>query len=780
VSEIIERSSSHYSIFRNVAARFIVGAAGILGCLAFAPQAHAQTVIVEVSTVPNGVQFQVDGQTFSQSQTFAWPAGTQHTLVVASAIQPNPVAPTVYTFQNWTVGPESFPTPSITILANPAVTLYTANFTTTYSFNAIVSSTCGPIPCPGVPGRILVNGVQASTLVPPLPAPYPAGSVETLVAIANAGYAFTHWTQGPNQLITGEQDNVLLNAPTTAVANFVPTVPYALNTAPQGLQLLADTIPTTTPYAAPVGWGTTHSVAAISPQKDSSGNLWVFSSWSDGGAVSHSFVIPNSSTPITLTATFAPAELNTFITSPAGLSLMVDGRTNWNVWSFAWAVGSTHTFSAAATQTDSVGRLWKFTGWSNGGAAAQTVAVGSTGNTYTAIYQQLAQLTVNSTLPALSVSVNGTPCTTPCTLQPPVGTSLAVSAPASIPVSATSRQDLLGWSNGIGSANLTIMAPAAATTLTANYHLMNQLVTASSPAGAATWTMQPGSPDGFYDASTLVNISLSPLPGYQFRNWSGDVNGIAPFGAVMMNQPRTVTALFAKVPYLPENAVTNGAGPTPGTPVAPGSAISIFGDNLSDDVKESLAGVMPQTLDGVTVSANGRLLPLYFVSPGQINAQLPADLPLGPSILTVTTPEQVQLTSNFTLAQDAPGLFALTLNSKAYALAFHQDGSLVTEASPAKAGEALTLYGTGFGPTIPARPEGLPVPVSPSFVVTDSASVQVGTADFAAQSAYALPGAVGIDVVEFTLGSGVPSGGDSQLTVTINKVVSNTVLLPVQ
>ena len=153
----------------------------------------------------------------------------------------------------------------------------------------------------------------------------------------------------------------------------------------------------------------------------------------------------------------------------------------------------------------------------------------------------------------------------------------------------------------------------------------------------------------------------------------------------------------------------------------------------------------------MTVSIGGRLLPLYYVSPGQINAELPADTPLGPSNLVVTTPEQAQVTASFTIAQDAPGLFALSLNNKAYALAFHHDGTLVTEASPAQAGEVLTVCGTGFGPTTPARPEGLPVPVSPSYVVAEPASVQVGSATFTAQSAYALPGTVGIDVVKFAL-----------------------------
>ena len=111
-------------------------------------------------------------------------------------------------------------------------------------------------------------------------------------------------------------------------------------------------------------------------------------------------------------------------------------------------------------------------------------------------------------------------------MQPPLGTQVTISAPASVPVGVGSRQRLLGWSTGAGPGNLTLAAPAKATTVTANYHLMNQLATATSPANAATWSLQPASPDGYYNSGTVVNISLSPLPGYQFRNWSGDLNGI--------------------------------------------------------------------------------------------------------------------------------------------------------------------------------------------------------------------------------------------------------------
>jgi uncharacterized protein (TIGR03437 family) len=777
VSEMYERASAQSALLKNVVARLVLAAA-VFSCLAFTPQVRAQSVLVTVSTVPAGEQFVVDGQLFWQAQTFAWAVGSGHTLVVASPIQPFGMS-AEFTFQNWTYAGSTLLSPQIPVVATAGITQYTANFSTSWALTVTVTNNCGSVSCGGVPGQILLNG---ATMGSPGPAFYPQSTPEVLTAVPNVGYAFAGWTAGSDQVVAGVTDTVTLkDGPVTAIANFTKATPVTFASNPEGLRLVVDTEPTTAPFTESLGWGTVHNVSATSAQQDSTGNYWVFSSWSDGGAVNHPYTVPQSSNPVTLTASFTPGALNTFLTSPLGLNLTVDGRSNWNIWNFAWAVGSTHTFSAPAIQTDAQGRSWGFTGWSNGGSEAQTVTVPAPQNaTYTATYQQLGQLTVNSTLPSLAVSVNGTACTTPCTVQPPLGTQLTVSAPGSVPAGHNSRQDLLGWSTGAGPGNLTLAAPATSTTVTANYHLMNQLVTATSPANAATWNLQPGSPDGFYDYRTVINLSLSPLPGYQFRNWSGDLSGIAPFGTLLMSQPRSVTALFATVPYLPTGAVTNGAGPTPSSNVAPGSAISIFGVNLADNVQVSLASPMPQTLNGVTVSIGDRLLPLYFVSPTQINAQLPADMPLGPSSLVVTTPEQAQVTASFTIAQDAPGLFALTSNKKAYALAFHQDGTLVTEASPATAGETLTLYGTGFGPTTPARPEGLAVPQSPSFVVTDPASVQVGTASFPAQSAYALPGAVGIDVVEFALASGAPSGGDFELTVTINQVVSNTVLLPIQ
>ena len=92
----------------------------------------------------------------------------------------------------------------------------------------------------------------------------------------------------------------------------------------------------------------------------------------------------------------------------------------------------------------------------------------------------------------------------------------------------------------------------------------------------------------------------------------------------------------------------------------------------------------------------------------------------------------------------------------------------------------LTLFGTGFGPTDHPRPEGLAIPAQPVFAVTDPASVAIGDAVITPDKVFAAPGRVGVDEVQFRLGSGSPTGTNAALHVTINGQDSNTVLLPVQ
>jgi uncharacterized protein (TIGR03437 family) len=136
--------------------------------------------------------------------------------------------------------------------------------------------------------------------------------------------------------------------------------------------------------------------------------------------------------------------------------------------------------------------------------------------------------------------------------------------------------------------------------------------------------------------------------------------------------------------------------------------------------------------------------------------------------------------AGFNVVQDAPGLFPQLVNGQSFALVLHEDGSLVSLSSPAQQGELLTLLGTGFGPTSPARLEGFPVPQTPVYQVTDTASIFVGDFAITPENAYAVPGQVGVDAVQFRLGNGAPTSTNGALRLNINGQDSNTLLLPIQ
>ncbi|MCX6630624.1 MAG: hypothetical protein NTW28_23660 [Candidatus Solibacter sp.] len=739
-------------------------------------RAQAQGSITRITPVPEGPEYSVDGQPYTRASSAAWPEGSKHTLWVPYATQMGHVR-TRYVFRGWEFAGGPIPFNPVTVTASPSISEYRALFDVLYGLGVALFNCPDPTHCDS-PGTISVDGALYNSTEDVY---MPANSTVVLQAFPKPGYVFLGWLPGTNQAITGFQNTVTLTGPLTVYPRFQVARKVNLTTDPPELVLLADRAPVPTPSALDWAIDSVHTVGANSPQRDKFGKIWVFQSWSDGGELDHAYTVASSSTPASLTAKYVAAAGVAILTLPVGLQIKVDGQYNaLNPYYFAWGAGEKHHLEAPAQQTDAQGRVWQFSSWSNGGKATQDIVVpedaAANGLRLTATYTPLTKLTVNSSLSGLSVKLDGVECTTPCETLRDVGTQVRVSAPASVSQGDGARSDFDGWPGTPG--DLVVTLGDAAVTVNANYHLFNRLSAASDPVNGAVWTVLPASADGFYRANSNVALSLTAQPGYRFRRWDGDLSGTIPSGVVTMSAPRVVKALLDPVPYIAPAGVGNAAGTTPQTGMAPGGIISIFGVNLATETVVAPDGMLPQTLGGLTVRVGDRILPLFFVSPQQINAQLPDDLATGNQVLTISPAGAAEVRAPFTVVRNAPGLFPVTVNGQAMAMAVHENGSPVTADAPARPGELLTVYGTGFGPAERTRPEGFPIPQTPAYSLADGVTVQVGEVATPAEKAFAVAGRCGIDAVQFRLDSAAT--GTATLRITVNGADSNTLLLPVR
>jgi uncharacterized protein (TIGR03437 family) len=678
---------------------------------------------------------------------------------------------TIYNFENWQyTGGVLSTNPSVTVTADPTLKEFWATFSVQHALSLNFAS-CAAGNCP-LAGRLLINDISYTADADIW---FGHGSTIRVIAEPMPGFVFAGWEGVDNQKITGFVNTVTLNYPTVIRPRFLLARRIDLKTEPAELDLFADRGRVSTPSSLDWAYGSTHTLAVPSPQQARNGSWWLFSRWSDSSPENRSYTVEPGSEPKVFTAVFVPATATDFRTSPPGLALVIDGRDNWPApLLFPWGAGETHRFEAPERQTDREGRLWQFSAWSNGGPRAQeyTVPAGPAGETIrlTAVYTPVGLMTVTSAVSGLTIKVDGAECVTPCEIKRAVGTVVRVSAPASLPLGEATRGDFDGWP-GSGSYaaewSVTLGADPIAPHLT--YRTMNRLTASANPADGASWRMQPASPDGYYETSETVTVTAVPQPGFRFRRWAGDASGSAPATSVAMSAPRAVEAMMEKVPYIAPAGVSNAAGSPADNGVAPGSIVSIFGASFAPETAVGPENPLGQALGCVTVRSGSRLLPLFFVSASQINLQLPEDTPLGEQRVVVSCQGLPDVEGTFQVVRNSPGLFAGAV--------LHEDGTPVTADSPAKRGELLTLYGTGFGPAALPRPFGF-APLAPAAIL-DPMTAAADDAAITPERSFAASGRVGLDVVQLRLPQETPAG-TAQVRVTVNGKTSNPVAVPVQ
>ncbi len=223
----------------------------------------------------------------------------------------------------------------------------------------------------------------------------------------------------------------------------------------------------------------------------------------------------------------------------------------------------------------------------------------------------------------------------------------------------------------------------------------------------------------------------------------------------------------------------DGASFTAGRAVAPGSIVSIFGENLSDVTASASQLPLPLGIDGVAFSFDvlsaGVSLPghFFYVSPTQINLQIPWELANYDSA-TVKVYVNFTYGSEYTLnlATYSPGFFTYQSNGQSLAAALDSANKLVSSGNPVARGSTVQLFLNGLGPVNNQPADGWAATDASSTTEAEP-SIMIGGQPATVSFSGLAPNYVGLYQVNALVPSGI-AAGLQPITCSIGGVACQT------
>jgi uncharacterized protein (TIGR03437 family) len=270
-----------------------------------------------------------------------------------------------------------------------------------------------------------------------------------------------------------------------------------------------------------------------------------------------------------------------------------------------------------------------------------------------------------------------------------------------------------------------------------------------------------------FDPATIAWTQITPggdLPAPRYRveaAFASDLGTALFFGGETTDFTNDLLLLSATAPVGPQIAsggikdVFSGAG----GPFAPGEIVSIYGGSLGPSAGvissfDPATATLPTVSGGVSFTANGIPAPLYYVSAGQLNVQIPYEIDgQTQASISVKYGSAASPTQVVQIAAIAPRLFSGI---------FNQDGSLNSADNPARTGDIIVFYATGQGVTNPPSVTGRPAvttfppPIAPVTVSIGGLGAEILFAGSA-------PATAGVMQVN----ARIPAGGESNAAVPV-------------
>jgi uncharacterized protein (TIGR03437 family) len=176
----------------------------------------------------------------------------------------------------------------------------------------------------------------------------------------------------------------------------------------------------------------------------------------------------------------------------------------------------------------------------------------------------------------------------------------------------------------------------------------------------------------------------------------GYVFQLAPLAAVCV---ALCVPAFGQTPAIATGGTVNAADYT--RSFAPGGLVSIFGSNFATLPAQPQQFPLPTSLGGVSVQlvSSGEKLPLWYVSAGQINAQLPYDTPLGAVPVQVVTASGTSNTDTITVTATAPKIFTQNFSGTGPGVVTNTAYQMLTAGNPANPADTIVLWMNSLGAT---------------------------------------------------------------------------------
>lgn len=278
--------------------------------------------------------------------------------------------------------------------------------------------------------------------------------------------------------------------------------------------------------------------------------------------------------------------------------------------------------------------------------------------------------------------------------------------------------------------------------------------------------------------------------------WEGIFSGSASQTDVRVNITATASGLTGNLqqsfrinpdptsPRLRSPGIVNQASQVEGAPLASGTSISIFGQNLATGIIPAQTPPLPLQAAGASIRVAGQDVAFSSIQTGRIDAVLPFRLASNTSLQMLIQQGDAVIQEFIPFADAQPAIFSQDGSGAGQGRIFGiaPDGSrfLAEPATPAAAGSQIVIQCTGLGSVTAPPDPGADVP--PNTVTTNvPVSVQIGTVTLPdAPLGTLVAGAPGLYEVLVTVPMSIASSDTAPVTITVAGQTSPAVTMAVR